>query len=609
MAAQGQYPRRVLEMKSWGPDGRKRRVSLLAVVLCVFVAVGCEETSDEAGETPTNTAATTMEQDGVKTLDAPGGLDADNALIFANRGPTELWEGLGTRPFEVSTDNEEARKYMDQGLAQVYGFQAADAYRSFRKASELDPELAMAHWGMALALGPDINYGIDANRNKIAAGIVRKAQSLADSATQEEQDYIAALSTRYDDSKAPDFDKLNDDYAAAMKKVAEDYPDDLDAATLYAAGLMWANWGMQFPHPFPHAEMEEPEDTREAISTLQSVIEREPDHVGAIHYYIHVIEQAPDPEVALDSAERLKRLAPNSPHVVHMASHIYIHDGDYAAILSINDDVFPALEAYRERVGEADYFYIVEGSHERRFVVETLDRAGRSSAAVRGADDLIVRIQPFLKQAPWLEDNSAVPILTRVHFYKWGELLKLPEPDTGPDYPAAIGFHHFGRTMAYAATGRPDEAEKESEALKELREKTPTADALGSNNLDEMLEIVNLVADARIARARGDHDRGIELLREAVEKQDALKYDIGYPIAPYSFRENLGGALLDADRPEEAADVFREDLELNPGNGRSWFGLAESLERSGDETGAWEARLQFDEAWRLADTRLDIREF
>lgn len=587
------------------------------VAFCALVSAGCgDETGtdgDGTKETSTREAGTkeagSSKPEGPRTLDGPGDLDSDNAFLFANRGPTELRDGLGARRFEVSTDDEEAQRYMDQGLAQVYGFQGADAYRSFRKASELDPDLAMAHWGMALALGPDINYGIDANRNKLAHESIRKARSLADGATRKEQDYIAALATRYDAAKSPDFDKLNEDYAGAMKKVAGSYPDDPDAATLYSAALMWANWGQQFPHPFPHSEMKEPKDTKEVISTLQSVIERYPDHVGAIHYYIHVIEQAPDPEVALESAERLKRLAPNSPHIVHMASHIYIHDGDYAAILSINDDVFPVLDEYRKRVGEDDYFYVVEGSHERRFVVETLDRAGRSAAALRDADALIEWVRPFLRQAPWLEDNAAVPILTRVHFARWEDLLERPEPDTGPDYPAAIGFYHFGRAMAYASTGRPEQAARESEALKKLRGRTPTDDTLGSNSLDEMLEVVQLVADARIARERGNHDAGIKLLREAVGKQDRLKYDIGYPIAPYSFRENLGAALLDAGRPEEAASVFREDLELNPGNGRSWFGLAASLEESGDRDGAREAREEFDDAWRLADTQLRIEDY
>lgn len=587
------------------------------VALCALGVAGCggETSTGEDSAKETSTGETRAKEagsgklEGLRTLDGPGDLDADNAFLFANRGPTELWDGLGVRRFEVSTDNEEAQRYMDQGLAQVYGFQGADAYRSFRKASVLEPELAMAHWGMALALGPDINYGIDANRNKLAYESIQKARSLADSATKKEQDYIAALATRYDDAKSPDLDKLNEDYAGAMKKVAGSYPDDPDAATLYAGALMWANWGQQFPHPFPHSEMKEPEDTKEVIQTLRSVIDRSPDHIGAIHYYIHVMEQAPDPEIALESAERLKRLAPNSPHLVHMASHIYIHSGDYAAIVNINEDVFPVLDEYRARVGEDDFFYVVEGSHERRFVVETLDRAGRSAAALREADDLTEWVRPFLRQAPWLEDNSAVPILTRVHFARWKDLLERPEPDTGPDYPASIGFYHFGRAMAYASTGRPDRAARESEALKKVRGRTPTDDTLGSNSLDEMLEVVQLVAEARIARARGEHDAGIKLLREAVGKQDHLKYDIGYPIAPYSFRENLGAALMDAGRPEEAASIFREDLELNPGNGRSWFGLARSLEESGDRTGAREAREEFDSAWRLADTKLKIEDY
>ena len=561
-----------------------------ATAVCAFGAAGCSTSTS--------------------TTDGPSGdLNDDNTFIFLNRGPTELRSGLGTRRFEVSTDSEEAQNYIDQGIAQVYGFQAADAYRSFRKASELDPGLAMAHWGMALALGPDVNYGIDANRNELAHESIQEAQSLASNATPKERDLIAALATRYSDVEAPDFGELNEAYAAAMKAVADTYPEDVDVATLYAAALMWTNWGQQFPHPFPHSKMEDPEDTVEVIELLESVLERDPDHVGAIHFYIHVMEQSPNPERALESAERLKRLAPNSPHLVHMASHIYVHTGDHATIVNINEDVFPQLEEYRERIGENDFYYVVEASHERRFVVETLDDAGRSAEAVRQADELVEWIEPFMDEAPWLADNAAIPILTRVHLAMWDELLELPEPDGVSEHPAATGFYHFGRAMAFASTGRLEEAMQESNALEQLRQQMPAELTLGSNSLDELLEIVQLVADARIARAQEDYETSIELLREAVRIQDTLKYDIGYPIAPYSFRENLGATLLLAGQPEEAAEVFRDDLQFNPGNGRSWFGLAESLEALGDQDGAQEARVEFDSAWHLADTQLSLEDY
>ena len=541
------------------------------------------------------------------TTDGPSGdLNQDNTFLFLNHGPTELRSGLGSHPFEVSTSSAEAQSYMDQGIAQIYGFQAADAYRSFRKAAELDPGLAMAHWGMALALGPDVNYGIDTNRNELAHESIQKAQTLARTSTPKERHLIAALATRYSEVEAPNFSELNEAYAAAMKAVATTYPEDLDVATLYVAALMWTNWGQQFPHPFPQSKMEDPEDTVQVIETLESVLEKDPDHIGAIHFYIHVMEQSPNPEKALQSAQRLKRLAPRSPHLVHMGSHIYVHTGDHATIMNINEDVFPQLEEYRKRIGEADFYYVVEASHERRFVVETLDDAGRRAEAVRQADELIEWIEPFLDEAPWLADNAAVPILTRVHFAMWDELLELPEPGGGAERPAPIGFYHFGRTMAFASTGRLDEAMQESAALAQLRQQTPAELTLGSNSLDEMLAIVQLVADARIARAREDYVTSIELLREAVRVQDTLKYDIGYPITPYSFRENLGVAMLLAGHPAEAADVFREDLELNPGNGRSWLGLAQSLAESGDQDGAERASAEFESAWHLADTPLRL---
>ena len=449
------------------------RLVIAAMACCALGAAGCSSSP--------------------RTVDGPSDLNEDNTFLFANQGPTELQSGLGTRRFEASTADEEAQSYVDQGLAQVYGFQGADAYRSFRKASELDPELAMARWGMALALGPDINYGIDANRNQLAYETIQEAQLLAGNATERERDYIAALATRFNNEESPDFDQLNEDYALAMKGVADSYPDDLDAATLYAGALMWTNWGQQFAHPFPHAEMEDSQDTQVVIETLESVLKRDPDHIGAIHYYIHVMEQSPDPEDALESAQRLKRLAPGAPHLVHMASHIYVHTGDYAAITEINQDVFPPLEEYRERIGEDDFYYVVEGSHERRFVVETLDRAGRSAEAMSEADELLEWVEPFMDEAPWLADNAAVPILTRVHFGKWDELLELPEPDTGGDHPAPVGFYHFGRAMAYASTGRLVEAGQESVALQHVAR----ADAIDRH---ARLELPRRDADDRSAR-------------------------------------------------------------------------------------------------------------
>ena len=205
-------------------DG-SRLSSLVAVIsLCALGAAGCS--SDTS------------------TRDGPSGdLNADNTFLFANSGPTELHDGLGTHRFEASTDSEEAQRYVDQGVAQVYGFQSADAYRSFRKASELDPTLAMAYWGMALALGPDVNYGIEVNRNQLAYDAIQRARSLAADATPKEQDLIAALATRHSNEPHPDFGALNEAYAAAMTEVADTYPEDVDVATLYAAALMWTNWG------------------------------------------------------------------------------------------------------------------------------------------------------------------------------------------------------------------------------------------------------------------------------------------------------------------------------------------------------------------------------
>ena len=508
--------------------------------------------------------------------------------------PAVLLPGLGPVHHPVSTQNKEAQQFFDQGLALVYAFNHDEAVRSFRRAAELDPKLAMAHWGVALALGPNYNLDADPAQAKAAYDAVQTAQKLAAGATEAEQAYVAALAKRYAADPKADRKKLAAEYKDAMRDLARRYPDDLDAATLYAESLMnlrpWELWTK---------DGQPAEGTEEIVAVLEGVLRRNPDHTGANHYYIHAVEASPTPERALASAHRLDTLAPGAGHLVHMPSHIYYRVGDFAAAARSNVEAARVDAAYIKARGVTGVYPMMYYSHNLHFLAVAHAMQGRYIDAQKAAADLAAHVGPHVKDMPMLEGFMPTPTLVRVRCRRWDDVLALPAPDANQHITTALW--HFGRGLALAAAGKVEEAEKERQTFLTAKAKVPADAPYGDRNKAQgVLVIAEGLLGAKIAAARKEASAAEALLRKAVEAEDALNY-IEPPDWYLHVRESLGGLLLSAGRPADAEQVFRDDLKRNRRNGRSLFGLAESLRAQGKDHAARLVELEFRAAWKNAD--------
>jgi tetratricopeptide (TPR) repeat protein len=514
--------------------------------------------------------------------------------------PATLMTGLGSFHHPVSTTNAEAQKFFDQGLTLIYAFNHEAAVRSFKRAAQLDPQMAMAYWGIALALGPNINLDVDPDREKAAYDAVQKALALAAKASANERAYINALAKRYSTDPKADLKALAVDYKNAMGTLMKQYPDDLDAATLYAESAMdlrpwqlWTNDGKPA------------EGTEEIIAVLESVLRRNPNHIGAIHYYIHTVEASPHPERALPYVAKLPAQIPAAGHLVHMPAHIYERTGDYEAAALSNKDAAQADENYFKLTGTGGMYPVMYYNHNLDFLAVAYSMEGRFADALKAARQLETNISPQLKELAMLEPYMATSTLMLVRFRRWDDILKL-QP-IAASMPATSTVQHFARGMAYAATGKPDNATNELNAFIAAKKALPAESMFGLNSAANILQIAENVLSAKIASARHDNKLAVELLRKAVEMEDALAYDEP-PAWFMPVRESLGGALYLNGEYSEAEKVFRADLERNRLSGRSLFGLMESLKAQKKLTEAARVQKDFAKAWKNADVKLSLEE-
>jgi tetratricopeptide (TPR) repeat protein len=515
--------------------------------------------------------------------------------------PVTLINGLGDLHHPVSTTNAEAQKYFDQGLRLIYAFNHEEAGRSFQQAAKLDPKLAMAWWGMAEAVGPNYNDPADPDRFKQAHDAIQKAGELAAGASPSEKAYIAAMALRFPADPKADHRLAAERYRNAMGDVAKQFPDDLDAATLFAeAGMNLHPWGLWHPDGTPEG------GTEEIIATLESVLKREPNHMGAIHYYIHALEASPNPERALAAANRLAALAPAAGHLVHMPGHIYIRTGDYETGIRTNQLAAQADRDFMKTNGPGNMYSAMYYSHNLHFIAACAGMNGRYDEAHRAAGMLAAHVSPFVKDIPPLEAFLTVPIAVEVRFQKWDEILKMPQP--AATMPKTTAYWHFARGMALAATGKTADAENEYRVIKETLDKTPAdeifAEPIG-NKTHDVLTIALNVLGAKIALAQQKPANAIAMLRAAVATQDMLKYDEP-PDWYYPVRESLGAVVLLNGNAAEAEKVFREDLERNPRNPRSLFGLAEALRAQKRDYDAQFVDKQFESNWKGPESKLKL---
>jgi tetratricopeptide (TPR) repeat protein len=518
----------------------------------------------------------------------------------ADAAPATILPDMGSLHHGIATSNPEAQRFFDQGLTLVYAFNHDEAIRSFRRAAELDPNAAMPWWGVALALGPNYNDPGDPEKEKAAYDAVQKAKSLAATGPAGERAYIEKLSMRYSSDPNADLKKLAYEYSIAMGELAKRYPDDPDAATIYAESMMdlrpWGLWNLDGTPA---------EGTLEIIAVLESVLARYPDHVGANHYYIHAVEASPHAAWALESADRLNTLVPNAGHLVHMPSHIYARVGDNAAAIKSNAAASEVDRNYIAATGATGMYPAMYYSHNLHFLAYAAMQAGKSDEARKAAETLAENIRTRAQGMPpgMTEGFLIYPMAVRVRFRQWPDVLAMPQPDAS--LLANVAFWHFARGMALASTGKIADAEAEQKAFDAAVAKIPKEQGFGFTKAAAIMQISGAVLDARVAEARGNSAAAIDALKKAVAAQDALAYDEP-PDWFFPVRESLGGALLRAGNAAEAEKVFREDLVRNPRNGRSLFGLWQALVAQNKMTDAAWAKSQYETAWKDADVTLSV---
>ncbi len=531
----------------------------------------------------------------------PAAAEHQHTAKSADKVP--LFDNLGTHQHKITTKVRLAQRYFDQGLRLVYAFNHDEAVRAFKEAVRLDPNCAMAYWGIGLALGPNYNLPLDAERNQAAYAATQKAVKLASKASAAERAYIAALKKRY--SLAPDADRkaLDQAYADAMREVAHAYPDDTDAATLFAESLMdlrpWALWTLD-GQPQP--------GTLEIVATLEAVMKKDPLHPGANHYYIHAIEASPQPDRGLVAAARLHDLVPGAGHLVHMPSHIYMRTGRYAEAADANTQAIKVDEAYIAAVKPAGVYPMMYYPHNIHFLWAAASMEGRSADAIRAARDVTNGVSPeMVKEMDMLEYFVPTALFALARFGKWEEILREPAPPPGQPY--VTGIWHYARGLALANTARLDEAASEQQAVAAAAVAMPSDRIIGDNTPPAaLLHLAAEVLAGEIAARRGQTDDAVKHLQEAVRAQDALPYTEPPPWY-YPVRQSLGAVLLSAGRPADAEAVYRDDLQRNPENGWSLYGLWQALRARQADAEAAPVEERFRKAWARADVTLTASRF
>ena len=511
-----------------------------------------------------------------------------------------LFEKIGDHHHEISTKSKLAQQYFDQALTLVYGFNHAEAIRSFKETARLDSTCAMAYWGLALALGPNINKPMDDKDVPEAYQAVQKAIALSEHASEKEQLYIEALSKRYAAEAVEDRTPLDQAYADAMRQVVKRFPDDLDAATLFAESVMDL-----IPWDYYTKEGQPQPETKEIIATLESVMERNPKHPGANHYYIHAVEASSTPERAEPAADRLGNLVPDAGHLVHMPSHVYLRIGRYHDASEANVRAAAADESYIAQCNAQGFYPALYYPHNIHFLWFTSSIEGRSELSINAARRLEKNVaREQVKEFSSLESFLPIPFFALARFGKWNEILAEPQPPVEFKYETAMW--HYVRGLAFAAKRQLDDAIREA-ALLDSFSQTEEVQALEQPFFygATLTGIAKDILSARVAALRGETTEMIAHLETAVDRQDKLPY-MEPPYWYYPVRQSLGAALMQAGRSEEAETVFRQDLGKNPRNGWSLYGLEQCLRAQNKSDEAAETRKRFGEAWAIADTKLTM---
>jgi tetratricopeptide (TPR) repeat protein len=523
------------------------------------------------------------------------------------RLPGPIFDGLGDLHHPVTTAVAQAQRYFDQGLTLLFAFNHKEAIRSFRSAAHLDPGCAMAHWGVSHAYGPHVNRPMTAEDHTEAWSALQRSLATKDHANARERAYIHALEKRYEAVHREDRTTLDRAFATAMRELVREYPDDVDAQTLFAEALMdtmpWDYWqGDRSPKP----------ETEEALAALRFVLARQPDHPGANHFYIHAVEAGPNPELGIPSADRLMRYAPKAGHLVHMPSHIYVRVGQYHQATLANERAVKADRSYLRHCRAQGFYPGVYYPHNLHFLWWAQLFEGRSTAAYRTAtraaeyavDNYCGPSKAF--EAPRLRH---LPWLTWARFGRWNDLLALDQPPATNDFLVDRAVWHFVRGLAHAALRSPEAAEIELAALRGIRadENLAKLDS-PAFPVSAVLGVVDAWLAGKVAGARGQLQAAREHLEQAVAAAGRLPY-MEPAYWPLPVRPSLGAACLAAGDAVAAEAVFRADLKDWPRNGWGLLGLERSLRAQGRHALADSVQRQFNAAWQRADVTLDLAWF
>ncbi len=508
---------------------------------------------------------------------------------------------LGSHTFPVSTKNAQAQLFMNQGLNLSYAFNHAEAGRAYREAARLDKDLAIAYWGEALALGPNINAPMDPASEPKALEVIQKAIALKSKASPSEQALIDALAQRYS-GRAEDRKARDIAYADAMRKVHLQFPNDQNISMLYVESVMDLRpWGYWTRDGTPY------DRTSEIVKLTEQVIAQNPNHPGALHLYIHLME-AYAADKAEPAADRLLTLMPAAGHMVHMPAHIYQRVGRYADAARSNELAIAADEDYISQCRAQGLYPMAYYPHNLHFLWFAATADGRSKLAIEAARKTASRVDDAtLKAVPLLAGFRVVPYFALTRFGKWDEMLAEPEP---PDTSAYLrGQWHYARGTAFLGKGQTSEAEQELAKLTEtLKDASLDQPLFSPNTGHAVLSIAQEVLSGEIAAAKKDYDQGVSHLERAVRLEDALVYtepaEFHYPP-----RQALGAILLAANRAPEAETVYWEDLRRNRENGWSLYGLMQALKAQGKNDDAALVEARFKKAWARADVQLTASRF
>lgn len=501
----------------------------------------------------------------------------------------------------ITTKSPEAQRYFDQGLALLFSFDHDNATRSFQEAARLDPECAMAWWGVALASGPHINFPmVPPDRVALAAAALAQAARHSARATPVEQALIAAQGKRFADPQPAERKPLDLAYANAMREVWKKFPQDADAGALFAEAMMnlrpWDLWQADgAPQP----------GTAEIVATLAAVRKIAPRHPFALHLSIHALEASPAPAQAADAADQLRDLQPGLGHMVHMPSHIDVLLGQWEKAIESNTRAVEADRRTRERFGAPRGFLWLYFGHNRHMLAFAAMMTGRSELALAHMNALLAELpadEEWLGNWGFMHDYfGPMKMEALVRFGRWDEILAAPEP--AESRPMSRAMRHAARAIAHAAKAAPVAARAEQRAFGVARAKVPAEAFFGNNAASTILDVAEAMLDGEILLREGRDEEGLARLREAVRREGLVRYDEP-PDWIIPVRHALGAALMNLGRYKEAEQVYREDLKHWPDNGWSLYGLGRTLQHLGREAEAAPVLKKFDQIWAQADIQL-----